>query len=344
MGRRSASDPGRSGSLGQCPGSQGQDPGRLGQRSASDPGRPGSPGQRPGCSGPHQGSALALFLPDSRAISRPSEKAVRCALGAANSPRAHYLTRGTKAMPAEGSRDQGDPVMATRSRTTKQARVLALVAGVQKHLLNASLTLNSTTFTGAEPVQALQRCRPRAARSRRRRPRGNPPSRRTTTLRPPPSSRSSPRSSAPCTRARSDVLADSASRPPRRGSSIRRPGLGRQSARNTRRAAHPGQDPEEGHQGNHRDDRAGPGRAFFCSTTPERFDRQHAGSISRARVRYSTCSGLCSCPCPKNPGPILRRASRVREPNDRSGGHGHGHGRGYGHGHGIRSSHRRPCR
>ena len=42
------------------------------------------------------------------------------------------------------------------SRNTQQARVLALIAGVQKHLLNTSLIVDGTTFTGAQLVQSLQ--------------------------------------------------------------------------------------------------------------------------------------------------------------------------------------------
>ncbi len=45
---------------------------------------------------------------------------------------------------------------ATRNRTTQQSRLLALIAGVQKHLLTASLTVDGTTFTGARLVQTLQ--------------------------------------------------------------------------------------------------------------------------------------------------------------------------------------------
>lgn len=46
--------------------------------------------------------------------------------------------------------------MATRNRNTKQTRLLALIAGVQKHLPNASLSVYGTTLTGAQVVQTLQ--------------------------------------------------------------------------------------------------------------------------------------------------------------------------------------------
>jgi hypothetical protein len=46
--------------------------------------------------------------------------------------------------------------MATRNRSTKQTRLLALIAGVQKHLPNASLSVYGTTLTGAQVVQTLQ--------------------------------------------------------------------------------------------------------------------------------------------------------------------------------------------